>query len=235
MSRGAGIPAEALLDLRRRLDEDTRAYLDWLLGECAEDGVEVDSLIKPAALDLMAMRLSTPLQFAEHLNRAFDAGFRMGKKAQHRRHRRASPSAASPSWRGTSPSRSPPASREVRFGRHAHRRAVSEAPVRLRRLLLEPSREHPAVAPGRVPVAPDAQREFCREPVEQACDHRRRAHAVVGVAAVMRQEVELLGLDPGPLEPGPHNVADDGSPHAFFSFLDVLCWLRSHRRTLVRS
>ena len=79
MSRGGGIPAEALLDLRRRLDEDTRAYLDWLLGECAED-VEVDSLIKPAALDLMAIRLSTPLQFAEHLNRAFDAGFRMGQK-----------------------------------------------------------------------------------------------------------------------------------------------------------
>ena len=28
----------------------------------------------------MAMRLSTPLQFAEHLNRAFEAGFRMGQK-----------------------------------------------------------------------------------------------------------------------------------------------------------
>ena len=62
------------------LGEDTRAYLDWLLGECAEDGVEVDTLIEPAALDLMAMRLSTPLQFAEHLNRAFEAGFRMGQK-----------------------------------------------------------------------------------------------------------------------------------------------------------
>ena len=60
------------------LGEDTRAYLDWLLGECAEDGV--DTLIEPAALDLMAMRLNTPLQFAEHLNRAFEAGFRMGQK-----------------------------------------------------------------------------------------------------------------------------------------------------------
>ena len=45
------------------LGEDTRAYLDWLLGECAEDGGDVDSLIEPAASDLMAMRLSTPLQF----------------------------------------------------------------------------------------------------------------------------------------------------------------------------
>ena len=60
------------------LGEDARAYLDWLLGECAEDGV--DTLIEPAALDLMAMRLSAPLQFAEHLNRAFEAGFRMGQK-----------------------------------------------------------------------------------------------------------------------------------------------------------
>ena len=62
------------------LGEDTRAYLDWLLGECAEDDIDVDSLIEAAALDLMARRLSTPLQFAEHLNRAFDAGFRMGQK-----------------------------------------------------------------------------------------------------------------------------------------------------------
>ena len=62
------------------LGEDTRAYLDWLLGECAADGVDVDSFIEPAALDLMAMRLSTPLQFTEHLNRAFEAGFRMGQK-----------------------------------------------------------------------------------------------------------------------------------------------------------
>ena len=51
------------------LGEDTRAYLDWLLGECAEDGVEVDTLIEPAALDLTAMRLSTPLQFAERLRK----------------------------------------------------------------------------------------------------------------------------------------------------------------------
>ena len=36
------------------------AERDWLLGECAEDSVEVDTLIEPAALDLMAMRLSTP-------------------------------------------------------------------------------------------------------------------------------------------------------------------------------
>ena len=63
------------------LGEETRAYLDWLLGECTSDGVDVDTLIEPAALDLMALRLSTPLQFAEHLNRAFEAGLRFGHKS----------------------------------------------------------------------------------------------------------------------------------------------------------
>ena len=62
------------------LGEDARAYLDWLLGECTEAGADVDTLIDPAALDLMAIRLNTPLQFAEHLNRAFEAGFRTGQK-----------------------------------------------------------------------------------------------------------------------------------------------------------
>ena len=41
---------------------------------------EVDSPTEAAALDAMAMRLNTPLQFAEHLNRAFEAGFRTGQK-----------------------------------------------------------------------------------------------------------------------------------------------------------
>ena len=39
-----------------------------------------NSLIEPAALDVVTMRLNTPLQFAEHLNRAFEAGFRAGQK-----------------------------------------------------------------------------------------------------------------------------------------------------------
>ena len=62
------------------LGEDARAYLDWLLAECTEADTDVDALIEPAALDLMAIRLTTPLQFAEHLNRAFEAGFRTGQK-----------------------------------------------------------------------------------------------------------------------------------------------------------
>ena len=62
------------------LGEDARAYLDWLLGECTEVDTDAGARIEPAALDVMAMRLNTPLQFAEHLNRAFEAGFRTGQK-----------------------------------------------------------------------------------------------------------------------------------------------------------
>ena len=62
------------------LGEDAGAYLDWLLGECNEVGTDAGALIEPAAPDVMAMRLNTPLQFAEHLNRAFEAGFRTGQK-----------------------------------------------------------------------------------------------------------------------------------------------------------
>lgn len=62
------------------LGGEARAYLDWLLGECIADGVGNDAVIEPAALDLMAQRLRTPLQFAEHLNRAFEAGLCTGQK-----------------------------------------------------------------------------------------------------------------------------------------------------------
>ena len=62
------------------LGEDARKYLDWLLKECSEDGTDVSDAIEPAALDLMAERLTTPLQFAEYLNRVFEAGFQIGQK-----------------------------------------------------------------------------------------------------------------------------------------------------------
>ena len=62
------------------LGSESRAYLDWLLGECIADDVEIDAVIEPAALDLMAQRLRTPLQFAEHPDRAFEAGPCTGQK-----------------------------------------------------------------------------------------------------------------------------------------------------------
>lgn len=62
------------------LGEETRLYLDWLLKSCVIEDVPVDRVIDPEALDLLAEQLSTPLQFAEHLNRAFEEGFRLGVK-----------------------------------------------------------------------------------------------------------------------------------------------------------
>jgi len=62
------------------LGEDARKYLDWLLEQCSDDAAVASEAIEPEALDLMAERLNTPLQFAEYLNRAFDAGFRTGQK-----------------------------------------------------------------------------------------------------------------------------------------------------------
>jgi len=62
------------------LGEDTRAYLDWLLETCTEKGAAIEGIIAPAALDVLAARLNTPLQIAEHLDRSFEAGFRCGEK-----------------------------------------------------------------------------------------------------------------------------------------------------------
>jgi type II secretory pathway predicted ATPase ExeA len=62
------------------LGEDRRAYLDWLMKTCVEDGADIDGVIAPAALDVLAERLNTPLQMAEHLDRAFEAGFQCGEK-----------------------------------------------------------------------------------------------------------------------------------------------------------
>ncbi len=62
------------------LGEESRTYLDWLLDQCTEDDAPLDEIIEPAALALLAERLTTPLQFAECLNRALKAGFRTGQK-----------------------------------------------------------------------------------------------------------------------------------------------------------
>ena len=62
-----------------------------MLGDSVEHLGEVDTLIEPAALDLMAMRPSTPLQLAEHLNRAFEVA--PGLETHRRGHRRCHPGA----------------------------------------------------------------------------------------------------------------------------------------------
>lgn len=60
------------------IGEDRHEFIAWLLGQCLEDGVEPSSVFEDAAQEYLADRLSTPLQFAEHLNRAFADAYRMG-------------------------------------------------------------------------------------------------------------------------------------------------------------
>lgn len=62
------------------IDEDARSFLDWLVKSCALEDVDIDALIEPSALDLIATRSSKPFQFAESLDRAFEEGFRLGQK-----------------------------------------------------------------------------------------------------------------------------------------------------------
>lgn len=60
--------------------DESRAYLDWLLIECLQKDVSPETVIEGNALDHMVANLSTPLQFAEHLTRAFVEAFKVGAK-----------------------------------------------------------------------------------------------------------------------------------------------------------
>jgi type II secretory pathway predicted ATPase ExeA len=60
------------------LGDDTAAYLDWLLKTCLANGTKPDDVIEPDARAFLAEKLNTPLQIAEHLNRALTDAFRMG-------------------------------------------------------------------------------------------------------------------------------------------------------------
>ncbi len=53
---------------------DRREYIDWLLTECSDEGVTPDQILEPAAADLLAEKLRTPLQIIQHLTAALEAG-----------------------------------------------------------------------------------------------------------------------------------------------------------------
>lgn len=57
-----------------------REYLYWLIGACAADGTDVESILTGDAIDLLAPKLRTPLQIQLHLTLAFEAGYRTGEK-----------------------------------------------------------------------------------------------------------------------------------------------------------
>ncbi|MDE2988517.1 MAG: AAA family ATPase [Chloroflexota bacterium] len=55
-----------------------REFLHWLLETCLDEGANPDNVIVPDAQNFLVERLSTPLQFAEHLDRAFTDAFHLG-------------------------------------------------------------------------------------------------------------------------------------------------------------
>lgn len=62
------------------LGDEGRAYLDWLMAATLAKGSKPKEVIAAEALDVLAERLATPLQFAEHLTRAFTEAFHLGTK-----------------------------------------------------------------------------------------------------------------------------------------------------------
>jgi type II secretory pathway predicted ATPase ExeA len=57
-----------------------REYIHWLIGACAGDGTDVDSILTEGATDLLATKLRTPLQIQLHLALAFGAGYLTAEK-----------------------------------------------------------------------------------------------------------------------------------------------------------
>ena len=57
-----------------------REYMTWLINACAHDGITIDDVLEPAAVDLLAARLRTPLQIEQHLTLALETGFQASDK-----------------------------------------------------------------------------------------------------------------------------------------------------------
>lgn len=57
-----------------------RPYIAWLLKACAVEGTSPADIVEDAALDLLAQRLTTPLQIEQYLTRALEEGFRVGER-----------------------------------------------------------------------------------------------------------------------------------------------------------
>ena len=62
------------------LGDQRRAYLDCLIDAALVKGTKPKYVIESDALDLLTDQLSTPLQFTEHLTRAFTEAFHVGSK-----------------------------------------------------------------------------------------------------------------------------------------------------------
>ena len=57
-----------------------REYIEWVIATCAAEGVKVEEVLDPAAVDLLASRLRTPLQIEQHLTLALETGYQASEK-----------------------------------------------------------------------------------------------------------------------------------------------------------
>jgi type II secretory pathway predicted ATPase ExeA len=57
-----------------------REFIEWLLGECAQEGVPPHAIIDREAIEFLAERLTTPLQIEQYLTLALEAAFQIGAK-----------------------------------------------------------------------------------------------------------------------------------------------------------
>lgn len=57
-----------------------QAYIEWLMNACTSEETDIADVLEPAALELIAARLKTPLQIEQHLTLAFEAAFQAGEK-----------------------------------------------------------------------------------------------------------------------------------------------------------
>jgi hypothetical protein len=57
-----------------------REYIRWLLGTCATDKKDAETILTVEAIDVLASMLRTPLQIQMHLNLALDASYQSGER-----------------------------------------------------------------------------------------------------------------------------------------------------------
>lgn len=57
-----------------------REYIEWLLDTCTAPETKIAELIEDAAIELLAVRLRTPLQIQQHLTLAMEATYEFGEK-----------------------------------------------------------------------------------------------------------------------------------------------------------
>ena len=57
-----------------------REYIGWLLNACTGEDTQIFDLLEASAIDMLAMRLRTPLQIEQHLTLALEEAYQVGEK-----------------------------------------------------------------------------------------------------------------------------------------------------------